>query len=333
MNKRWSGGFLIFLLGLILAGVASAQESQPAIVIEIPAKITVAGPQLTLGDLAAIHGATAAELDTLRKIDLGAAPEPGQLRSFTRGYLFLIIRQQGFDKEFTLKMSEQVVVRVAGVSIQAADFEKTLTGLLPPHKPGIIKKWLEISDLPGEIWIGKDDEWLLEPAVVGTWPEVGPVLFKVRLSVSKRSNENGSETPWRRYFNIRGKVRETALLYRPIRDISYHRELRSGDFEQVEAELATGREWVGEFPVKTRSTRLIKRGEVLRDDFIQPVPLVLKDHPVEVMVKGSGVQIRIMGIAKSDGWLGDEIKVMNPASKKLFRAKVIGEEMVEVTLR
>jgi flagella basal body P-ring formation protein FlgA len=330
MNDRWTGGlFALFLLAM-LTGVVLADDGLAALVIEIPAEVTVAGPGLTFGDLASVQGATMEELAVIQKIDLGAAPSPGQTRHFTRNYLRLILQQQ-FRREWVLKMGELVEVRGAGVCIKAADFETALTGLLPPKKPGIIKKWLEIGNLPGEIWVGQNDQWRLEPAVVGDWPEVGPVLFKVVLSVS--GSGHGREAQRKRHFNIRGKIRETALLYRAIRDISYHRDLKNTDFELAEMELVNGREVVGEFPAKTRSLKLIKRGEVLRNDFIQPVPLVRKGCPVEVIVKGTGLEIRMKGTAQNDGWLGDEIKVANPGSKKTFLAKVIGEEAVEVTLR
>lgn len=334
MKDRWIGGLFLMFLLMILTGIVSANDNQPEIVIEIPAKVTVAGPGLALGDLVSVRGATPLELALIQKIDLGAAPLPGRMRVFTRNYLTLILQQQSLRRKWMLTMGEQVEVRIEGLRIGTADFETALTGLLPPKKAGIIKKWLEIGNLPGEIWVGKNDQWRLEPSVVGDWPEVGPVLFKVVLWVNENSSDNsGRETQKQRNFNIRGKVRATALVYRALRDISYHRDLRSADFESIELELAGGREVVGEFPAKTRSVKLIKRGEVLRHDFIQPVPLVVKGSPVEVIVKGLGLEIRMTGIAQGDGWLEDEIQVMNSSSKKTFRAKVIGEDMVEVALR
>jgi flagella basal body P-ring formation protein FlgA len=334
MKDRWIGGLFLLFLFMILTGITLANDNQPEIVIEIPAEVTVAGPELTLGDLVSVRGATPLELALIQKIDLGTAPLPGRARVFTRNYLTLILQQQPLRREWILTMGGQVEVRIEGVRIGTTEFETALMGLLPPKKPGIIKKWLEIGNLPGEIWVGKNDQWRLEPSVVGDWPEVGPVLFKVVLWVNGNSNDNnGRETQKQRNFNIRGKVRETAFVYRAIRDISYHRDLKSSDFESAEMELTSGGEVVGEFPAKTRSVKLIKRGEVLRHDFIQLVPLVVKGYSVEVIVKGSGLEIRMTGIAQSDGWLGDEIKVVNPSSKKAFRARVVGEDLVEVSLR
>lgn len=217
--------------------------------------------------------------------------------------------------------------------IEKREIVSALTSLMPPKKPRIIKKWLEIGELPRNLWVDKDDQWRLEPSVVGDWPEVGPVLFRVVLWVNQKGTGNLPGTERKRIFNIRGKVRATAQVYRALRDISYHRELHIGDFELCEMELVNGREVVGEFPAKVRSVRFLKRGMVLRHDVIQPSPLVGKGRTVEVIVKGSGLEIRMAGVAQSDGWLGDEIKVMNSSSKKTFRARVIGEETVEVTLR
>ncbi len=164
----------------------------------------------------------------------------------------------------------------------------------------------------------------MDASVIGDMPEIGTVLFKVVLSGGGTKN---------RVFNIRGKVRETGLLNRATKDISRHAKLRNTDFEVIEKELLNGRELVGDIPAKIRATKLIRRGEILRTDFFQAVPLVHKGHEVQVIVKGETIEVQITGIAKNDGWLGDEIQVVNQTSKKIFRARVIGEEMVEVTFR
>jgi flagella basal body P-ring formation protein FlgA len=322
INFKWTGVILTLIIGI--AGVALANDSQPALIFEIPASITIAGPGLTLGDLGTIQEGTIADLEELKKVDLGSAPLPGQVRRFTRSYLMLIMRQHVLGKKFAIKMGEQVEVRVAATSIKAGDFETVITNLLPPKKTGIIKKWVEIHNLPGEIRIKKSDDWRLDASVIGNMPEIGTVLFKVVLYGGGTGN---------RIFNISGKVRETGLLYRAIRDIPRHTELRNTDFEVIESELLNGKEFTGNIPAKIRATKLIRRGEVLRTDFFQTVPLVYKDHEVQVIVRGEAIEVRITGIAKNDGWLGDEIQVANQTSKKIFRAKVIGAEMVEVTFR
>jgi flagella basal body P-ring formation protein FlgA len=322
VDFKWTGIILILIIGI--AGVALANDSRPALIFEIPAGITVAGPGLTFGDLGTFQGGATAGLEDLQKVNLGSAPLPGQVRRFTRSYLILIMQQHMLDKKFTLKMEEQVEVRVAATSITAGDFETMIANLLPSKKKGIVKKWVEIHNLPGEIRVGKSDGWRLDASVIGNMPEIGTVLFKVILSGGGTGN---------RIFNISGKVRETGLLYRAIRDIPRHAELRNSDFEIVENELCNGKELVGDIPVKIRSTKLIKRDEILKTDFFQPVPAVHKDHEVQVIVKGKSIEVRITGIAKNDGWLGNEIQIANQTSKKIFYAKVIGEEMVEVIFR
>ncbi len=315
--------FLILMM-MIVSGVTLAGNHQSALILEIPASIVVPGPGLRLGDLGTIHGGTPADREDLMSVSLGSAPLPGQVRTFNRSYLMQIIQQHQFRKEVVLQMGEQVEVRVAAVCIGARDFETVIANILPPKKPGIIKRWIEIRNLPPEIWVEKDAQWKLEASVMGNFPEAGTVLFKLTLSGLGAHN---------RIFNISGKLHQTALLYRAVRDIPRKEKLERVDFEAVETELVNGREYTGEITGKIRATKLIRRGEILRTEFFETVPLVHKDHEVQVIVKGNSIEIRTFGTAKKDGWLGDEIQVVNRSSKKIFRARVIGEEMVEVILR
>ncbi|HBF37394.1 MAG TPA: flagella basal body P-ring formation protein FlgA, partial [Firmicutes bacterium] len=153
--------------------------------------------------------------------------------------------------------------------------------------------------------------------------EVGAALFKVVLSKDSES----------RVLNISGKVRATALVYRALRDLSYQSVLNSADFELIEMELENGKEFVGDLQSGIRTTKLIKQGEILRKDWFQPVPLISKDQEVKVTVKDENVAVNILGIAKADGWLGDEIMVTNPLSHKSFKSRVTGNGIVELNLQ
>lgn len=321
MVYRWIG--LILITAGAFTGLMWANSDPTVPIFEIPESITVEGPGLSLGDLGVIQGGTGADFENLKKINLGSAPLPGHIRKITRSCILMILQQYRLDKRITIKMGEEVEIRVTATNIKSSYFEAVINRLLPPQKSGIIKQWVEVYSLP-EIWIKKDQNWHLDAAVNGDLPEIGPVLFKVILSVTGANN---------RVFNISGKIHKTALVYRAIREIPRHAKFSSNDFVMNEMELTNGKELVGEIPEKVRSSKVIRRGETLRGDYYQPVPLVYKDHEVHVIVKGPTIEVIIVGIAKSDGWLGDDIPIINQTSKKLFHAKVSGEEQVEVVLR
>ena len=311
---------LLLILFTFTSGVSAAETA--VITLSIPETVVVPGPRLSLGDLGAIQGGAVSEREYLEKIDFGAAPFPGQVRILSKEYILYIIKQHQFLKELNLVMGAEVKIRVQAVCFKDTDIERTITDLLPKAPPVIVKKWVELNNIPKETWLNNDN-WDLKAVVAGNLPELGPVLFKVIIS-----SEKG-----RREMNISGRIRETAVLYRAKRDLPRFTEIKPDDFERVELELLSGKEQLGEIEGRSRITKMLRQGEVLRSDQMQPVPLVHKDQEVTVIVRGPKVEVTVIGIAKADGWLGDEILIINPTSKKSFRGRVFGENMVEVILK
>lgn len=325
--------FIIFMVISIIisiwpTGIGLAEDGvqTATIKLEIPAQVTVAGPNFSLSDLGALQGGLASDLEIIQKIDFGPAPLPGQVRRFTRNYLELVLQQYRFSRSVELKMGEQVEVKVAALCFKTADFETAITNLLPPPKPEYTRRWVELNNLPAEIWVSRD-EWRLEAALAGNLPEIGPVLFRVVLT------NQGSQKVSQRVFNISGRIRATAKVYRALGNIPRHGVIKPSDFEEIELELVSGREILGGVPAQTRTTQPLHRGDPLRADQIQPVPLVCKDEEVGVIARDERLTIQLRGIAKADGWLGDEILLMNPTSRKIFKGRVIGEDLVEVKLK
>jgi flagella basal body P-ring formation protein FlgA len=322
MNKVLWISLLIGLF-ILIPVIALGESNQITIVtLEIPDTVTVNGPKLFLNDLGMVRGGQTSASGYLKLVDLGAAPAPGQLRIFNREYLNSIIRQYNLPVTVNLQMGEQLVVKSIAACIKGAEIEKVIQNLVAEKKPNFTNKWVELHNIPEMLWLTRG-EWKIEAFPVGKLPEVGTALFKVVLTKGKENKT----------LNISGKIRATAMVYQAVRDISRQVVINQIDFVLIERELLSGKEFVGEMPHQIRSTKVVKQGEILRIDWFQPIPLVGKDHQVKVIVKDQNVIIDIIGVAKVDGWLGDEVLIINPASTKTFRAKVTGNGIAEVNLQ
>lgn len=295
--------------------------ADPRPILEIPETVVLKGSKITLKELGTLKGGTTEIVALLQRVDLGATPRPGERRTFSKGYLSFIMQQYGLADRLSLEMPEEVTVKVNSTCILGAEIEETIQALCREKKADLIKKWVELSNLPKEVWLSQGN-WKIEAFPVGPLPEVGRALFKVVFS-------NGKEN---KSINISGKIKATALVYRAKRDIAFQSEVNPADFEKLEAELTNSKVLVGEIPAGHRSTKKIKLGEILQVDQIQPIPLVLKDHQVVVCVRDGNVEIKILGKAMNDGWLGDQILISNPTSKKIFRGRVSGNGTVEVII-
>lgn len=313
---RYLRAFLvIFILTYGIANVRAADIP----VLEIPERVIVPGPKIYLSDLGSLrHQSQTDDLDLT--VDLGPAPYPGQVRVFSREYLGLILKQKGFNKPLDIQMGEQVEVRVDSTCITAAQIEAAIQKEIVQDNPFIIKRWIEFRNLPDETWLSKG-EWQVKASPLGELPTVGTAVFRVTLTKDTEIKT----------INVSGKIRALGRVYQSTRDISRHSLINEHDFQMIETELTSGREFLGRLDSKNRSTKLIQKGQILEANHIQPVPLVAKGNIVNVIITDGNILIKMTGVAGKDGWLGDRITVQNPASKKVFQGRVSGPNLVEVS--
>ncbi len=313
--KRWQLGMALGL-ALAVGWGGGAVTADGLITLTIPAEVTVAGPQIRLMDIAGVSGADAIDYQTLEKISLGSVPAPGQVRTISKSYLDFQLRQRSLRLGFQLEMGSAVRVRGAATNISGTTIAAAITAQLSA-KPGLTR-WIELKNLPEMLWLTPGD-WKLTASPLGEMPEVGNALFQVIL-------ENGPE---RKTLNISGKIHGRARLYRVSRALPKAALLEEGDLIPVEQELVYGNEYYGQI-TGWRCTRPLRAGTVLRLSDIQPVPLIAKGQTVKTLIRVDAVEIVIEGIANADGWLGDQIAVVNPSSKKMFQASVSGPGTAEV---
>jgi flagella basal body P-ring formation protein FlgA len=318
--KRWAVVLGILLLGLALSGSAPKGRAAAELILEIPEQVTVAGPKISLADLGRLQGADSADRDFLGNLELGLAPLPGQTRFFTRSYLEFICKQQKGHRCPALLMGPKVAVRVEAVAIEGSAIAAAIDRLLPPLPAGIIKQWVQIQNLPETVWLPKG-KWRIEAVAVDKRLALGTNVFNVKLI---------GETEFR-IINLTGVVHKTAAVYRAKRFLTAKTQLNEENFDKIEIELATGREYTGNFPKEYRNIRSLRQGQVLLAETLQPLPQVCQGSEVQVTFHEGGVLVRVTGYAKQDGWSGDRITLINPVSKKEFQGRVAGPGVVEIS--
>jgi flagella basal body P-ring formation protein FlgA len=305
-------------LWLALSGTVGFAQTT-ALVLEIPAQVTVAGPKIFLADLGQLKGASQAERDFWSRFELGLAPLPGRRRYFTRNYLEFVLKQHKNHRRPVLRMGTRVAVKVAAVAVEGPAIAAAVDSLMPPPTPGVVKQWVKLTNLPEAVWLPRG-KWRVEAALVAERLVLGINIFKIKLIGATES----------RTFNLTGVYRKIAMVYRANRKLPAKAEVTAVDFSQIEKQLESEREYSGDFPKGYRTVRTIRAGQLLFSDSLQPLPQVCKDSEVRVIYREGDIVIMITGIAKQDGWDGDLIAVVNSVSKKKFQGRVVGPGTVEV---
>lgn len=82
--------------------------------------------------------------------------------------------------------------------------------------------------------------------------------------------------------------------------------------------------------VGTRATRDLRAGEIVTASLVQAEPHVRSGEEVRVRVVVDGLEAQGRGIASQSGSIGSVVRIVNPDSRRAFKARVTGRGEVEV---
>jgi flagella basal body P-ring formation protein FlgA len=82
--------------------------------------------------------------------------------------------------------------------------------------------------------------------------------------------------------------------------------------------------------VGLKARRAIARGEALTSAVLMTPPAVRSGDEVTVKVSIGAVEVTGVGVASGSGQAGDVIRIMQPRSRQLLKARIVGPGMVEI---
>src|SRR5579871_5890848 len=128
--KRLIGYLGFFLTVSMTPAVFAAQ----GVVLRLPEKATVIGPQISLGEIAEVLSDDKTVADRLRRMTVGKAAPAGGRVKLALGYLKVALRREGYNlQDFSFGGTETVEVLT-----QSQDFDPA--GLLPQVKSFILEQ-------------------------------------------------------------------------------------------------------------------------------------------------------------------------------------------------
>jgi flagella basal body P-ring formation protein FlgA len=76
----------------------------------------------------------------------------------------------------------------------------------------------------------------------------------------------------------------------------------------------------------------LSAGQPLTRDALAPAPLIRRGQQVVILAHAAGIEVRMMGVALTDGRIEDHIRVQNVSSQRVVEAIVRSDSMVEAPL-
>jgi flagella basal body P-ring formation protein FlgA len=296
---------------------------------------------VSLGDVAEVSAADAAEKEKLSQIELFPAPPPGQQRILRARELQDLLCSRGVSSaELRLSGASQVIVGVPGEPARAAEPRTVSASAMKRAERAVseaIVKFLETQVSADETWQVDarltDAQARLVPAdgqriVVrgGEPPWTGAQQFEV----------TGSDAAGAASFAVPASVERLPPVVVAVKAVGRGDTLRSTDLKLQRAEAGADR--AGAFHaiedvVGTEATQAIAAGAILQASLVRSPVMVRRGEVVTVYSRAAGIRIRVTARAREDAALGELVTVESLTDRKTYTARVCGLQEAEVYAR
>lgn len=140
--------------------------------------------------------------------------------------------------------------------------------------------------------------------------------------------------PWRLFLPVQVTVTRSVVV--AARSMARDTVLAPGDVrlaESVAGSAPTGTLRDPAFAVGRRLKRQVNEGQALTAGLLVAATVIQRGQDVSVEARSGGLQVRMAGVARQDGALGDIIDVESKASGRVIQGVVRSAKSVEVMLR
>lgn len=151
----------------------------------------------------------------------------------------------------------------------------------------------------------------------GTGPLVGRCPLHVDLYVDQSLI---------RSVMVQAQISVETQVARATRHLSRHERLQPEDvnWETLRLDRVNGRLITPEEVTQLRARTLIRPGTLLTSNLVEPLPLVERNHTVDVVVEQGPLLIRMRALALDQGAMGESIRVKNVDSGAILTVSVTG---------
>ena len=319
---------IAILAGLILPGMIREIPAETVTQVDISQKTQVDGEQILLGKIARIEGDDSRLIKRLNGVVIGRAPLPGKTREIDSDLVERRLKQNQIDPDqLDLNVPGKVVVERSSTEITPEKIKslvsdyitKNLINNLPDAR---IK---EIQVFETLILPGGHITYTVKPS--GNSDMMGKIPFTVSFDVNGKFYKRVWATATVEIFTNVVVTRKPLGRHKPITEDDI--QLQRMDLAKLSSDVITDPAVV----LGQRTRRAIGSQTVLRSNLVEFPPVLNRGDVVVIIAETGGLKVTALGQAKKKGRLGERIPVINFDSKKVFFARVLDGNTVQVDLK
>lgn len=287
----------------------------PAMAANLRPMATLNAPVVRLSDLFEDAGENAARV-------LGPSPAPGGRIVVEAAQLAAIARQFGVTWKPASTADRAVLERPGKPLPREAMMEAVQAALASAGVPAESEVEIPAPALP---LIPFDSQ--LRPMITQLEHDSATGAFTATLAV-------GGPDMATIHVRLAGKVHDTTAIMVPIRRLQPGEVVRREDLRQLRVRTANSRAEFAQVPEDaiglTPRSPLTGGAPMRMADLVRP-PAVRKGENVQMLLNGGGLSLVGQAIAQDAGAPGERVRVVNPASRAMLEATVIGPGKVRIS--
>jgi len=318
------GVWLVFVLLILPAPVLSSAIAKRA-VIDMRPQVTVEKDPVLLGDIADIRSGDPMLVADLNATVVGRAPLPGESRQIKATYVALRLKQKGIlADQITLEKSDMTTLERSSTVVSRQQIKNIISDALQQEdlfegQRGVIREIKVSKDLAvpsGDITYRV--QFTTKPIVTSSIPVAVSVFV--------------DGTYYRKIWAtlIADVLQEVLVLNHAMRR---HQRITAENIRRVAmniADLPNNAIPGSQNIVGKRVTKSLLSGTVLRTDTVELPPLVKRGDVVVIKATTGVLQVTTLGKAKSNGHLGERIKIVNLDTNKVLYGHVVDTKTVQI---
>jgi flagellar basal body P-ring formation protein FlgA len=313
-------------LTLLIVWLVMGQALAAGVMVVVNPETTLAGGQMSLGDLAVISGDDSDRVKALRELKLTGAPLPGTRLVLTADMLASRLATAGADLSYgSWQIPPVVTISATGKTVDSQTFVAMATEAVKQRLAS------DTSDVAISEY-GAGHDVVVPPGQLSYKVEfpygirfVTPTTVNVTVSTDGRPfTVVCVKLSVKAYRNVVVAARNLAP-YEPITPDSLRME--RWDIGHLTGYITDGDKIIG-----LRTRRPVPAGVPLSEAAVERPPLVKHGSAVTILAQMGGITVSANGQALQEGSEGSVIRVQNLNSNRIVSARVVDGATVQVII-
>lgn len=289
--------------------------------VDVLAQSYVESEQIFLKDIAKIDNISPDLQAKLNTVVIGDTPKEGEVRSFSSYAISEIIRYNLKSDLATLALKIPSEVRVS----------RKGTKLTPMEVKARMVAWVESTCAPCEVQISSmrvQDAGKLDSSI--TWAVSNSQIipkgnFNISLDLYKDNN-------FLKKIFVQGNLRIIKEVPLVKRNLQYGERIQKEDVSFEKQDITFSRETVptAEQIFGSEVAGNLSSNQIIWTRNLKRKMAITRGNPVQVTVQNQEWRIYLTGVAQDSGYVGDTVKILNPATKKVIVGVIKDDGQVEV---